>query len=144
VAAALLAGCGGGDDPAPPAADAGVFMTGLVRSIAAGNYGRAWESLYPAHQQVASRPQYVACERRDHIPSRVARIVVVRVVDERVDVAGQDARSVGAAITLRLRVGSDAGTDVVTNTFHAVAVDGTWTWVLPPARYAAYSSGRCP
>jgi hypothetical protein len=144
--AAVLAGCGGSDDAAapPPAADAGVYMSGLVRTIADGNYGKAWESLYPAHQRIAKRDAYVECERRDHIPSRVAEIRVIKVVDEEVEVAGESRTEQGAAITLRLRVGAGDFTDAVTDTFHAVVVDGGWAWILPEARYEAYRAGRCP
>ena len=145
---AVLAGCGGSgdDEAAQPRATtgAGAYMTGLVRTIADGDYGKAWDSLYPAHQRVAKRSAYVACERRDHIPSRVAEIHVLKVVDEQVEVAGESAKAPGAAITLRLRVGADDFGDAVTDTFHAVAVDGGWAWILPEARYEAYRAGHCP
>jgi hypothetical protein len=146
AAAAVVAGCGGSDEAVAPAptADAGVYMSGLVRTIAAGNYGKAWESLYPAHQRIAKRSAYVACERRDHIPSRVAELRVLQVVDEEVEVAGESGKEHGAAITMRLRVGAGDFTDAVTDTFHAVAVDSGWAWILPEARYEAYRAGRCP
>ena len=145
LAAAALAGCGGSDDAQQaPATDAGVYMSGLVRTIAAGNYEKAWASLYPAHQRIAKRDAYVACERRDHIPSRVEEVSVLRVVDEDVAVPGEADKAHGAAITLRLKVGSGDFTDAVTDTFHAVAVDGAWAWILPSARYEAYRAGHCP
>jgi len=41
---------------------------------------------------------------------------------------------------------SDAieGGVVVTQTAHAVAVDGRWRWILSPQRFATYRSGACP
>jgi hypothetical protein len=142
LAVAVLAGCGGGGgEDEEVAQDPGVFMAGLVRSVAAGNYGKAWESLHPAHQRVAPRREYAACERRDHIPGRVAEVEVVRIVDEQVGVAGESGTSAGAAVTLRLRM---ADAERLTDTFHAVAVGDGWAWVLPPARYAAYRAGHCP
>jgi hypothetical protein len=145
LAVAALASCGGESDQEEAAGDPGVFMSQLVRAVAAGNYAKAWESLYPAHQRVAPRSEYVACERGDHVLGTVAKIVVVRVVDESVGVAGETAKSKGAAITLRLRMRSPAGeASDVTDTFHAVAVEQAWAWILPPDRYHAYRAGRCP
>jgi hypothetical protein len=145
LAAAVLAGCGGGGEEEQPAGDPGVFMTRLVRAVAAGNYAKAWQSLYPAHQRVAPRSAYVACERQDHVLGSVAELVVVRVVDERVGIAGETGKSEGASITLRLRMRSPAGeASNITGTFHAVAVHRAWTWILPPDRYEAYREKRCP
>ena len=146
LVAAVLAGCGGGsgESPAPTALEAGVYMSGLVRTIANGEYDEAWESLYPPHQRIAKRDAYVACERRDHIPSRVDEVRVLKVVDEEVEVAGESGTEHGAAVTMRLRVGAGDFTDSVVDTFHSVAVDGAWAWILPEARYEAYRAGRGP
>ena len=118
-----------------------MFMTRLVRDVAAGNYELAWEGLHPAHKRVATRAKYLACERRDHVESTVAEIAVLRVVDEQVGVAGEPDEATGAAVTLRLRFQGD---DRVTDTFHAVAVERDWVWILPAARYEAYAADRCP
>jgi hypothetical protein len=71
------AGCGGGD--AAPDDDPGVFMSKLVREIGANRYDEAWETLHPAHQQVAPREEYVACERRDPVVGRLSEVVVLSV-----------------------------------------------------------------
>jgi hypothetical protein len=146
AAAVVLPGCGGGgsDDEPVDSLAAGVYMSALVRKIANGEYDEAWQSLYPPHQRVARRDAYVTCESRDHIPSRVAEIRVLKVVDEEVEVAGESRTEHGAAITMRLRVGEGDFTDSVVDVFHAVAVDGGWAWILPEARYEAYRAGRCP
>ena len=142
IAVAVLAGCGGGgEEPEPAREGAGVFMTRLVRDVAAGNYERAWEGLHPAHKRVAPRAQYLECERRDHVESTVAEIAVLRIEDQDVGVAGEPGTSLGAAVTLRLRFGPD---DDVTDTFHAVALYRDWVWILPRERYEAYRAGRCP
>ena len=142
----LAAGCAGGDEAEAPDDDAGVFMTHLVRTIVSNRYGEAWETLHPTHQRVAPRATYVACERLNPVVGNVAEIVVLSVDDESVSVAGESERERGKAVRIRLamRMPQAAQVDRMTETFHAVAVDRRWRWILTDAGYAAYNAGRCP
>jgi hypothetical protein len=146
VSALVAAGCAGGDAGDSPDGDAGVFMTRLVRDIAANRYAEAWESLHPTHQRVAPRAQYVACEELNPVVGNIAEVVVVSVKDESVRVAGEQTKAKGKAIRIRLamRIPQGAELDSVTETFHAVAVERHWRWILTDAGYSAYRSGRCP
>lgn len=141
TAALVLRFTGGSDGPGDPAR----FMTGLIQEIAANDYGGAWATLHPAHQRVATREAYVACEGQTPIPGKLSSVSVVDVSDKQVEVAGEAGTVEGKAVRLELSI-TGAGPDpiVVTHTSHAVAVAGHWTWILPPDRFAEYRAGRCP
>ena len=144
LAAVALAGvgCAGGD--ARPDEDPRDFISELVRHVAAGRYAQAWTTMYPPHQAIVTRQEYVRCERTTPFPGRIESLRVLDVFDERIDVAGQTEKVDSTAIIVRLTIrGGDDARDRFDSTFHAVAVDGKWTWFLPEARYAAYESGSC-
>jgi len=132
---------GGTDGPGDP----GGFMTGLIQEIAANDYAGAWATLHPAHQRVATREAYVACEAQSPIPGQLSSVDVLDVSDKQVRVAGETGTVAGKAVRLELSI-AGGGPDpiVVAHTSHAVAVAGHWTWILPPERFAAYRAGRCP
>lgn len=132
---------GSSDGPGDPAE----FVTGLVGQIAANDYANAWASLYPAHQRVATREAYIACEAQSPIPGKLSSISVLHVIDEQVRVAGEQESVAGKAVRVKLSItGAGAAPIVVTHTSHAVAVADRWTWILPPERFAEYRAGRCP
>jgi hypothetical protein len=142
--ALAVVGCGGSSDE--PDDDPGAFMTRLVYSIGGNRYGEAWASLHPTHQRVASRGEYIACERREPIVGRVSEVAVLSVEDAAVRVAGETQTSAGKAVLLRVsvRVPDLAEPDRVTQTFHTVAVAKKWRWILSATRYDAYRANRCP
>jgi hypothetical protein len=143
AAAVVLAGCAGSSADEPDG-DPGKFMTRLVRDVAAGRYDRAWQTLHPSHQLVATRERYLSCEHLTPFPGKIASIRVVSVADERYTVPGESESVDATAVTLRvtLRPASRPG-NRFDSTFHAVPVDGHWTWSLPATRFAAYESGDC-
>lgn len=129
-----------------PSDDPVVFLRGVVREIASDHYARAWRTLHPAQQRVASQREYVRCELQTPIGGRLDWIRVVRVFDEPVIVAGGEATPVASkAVTFRLRLSQSSlgASEVVTHTVHVVAVGGRWVWILPPRRFAFYRSGTC-
>lgn len=128
-----------------PLGDPAVFVSGVVRLIVADDYAAAWTSLNPAHKQVAPRREYVACERRSLMQSRLRSIEVVRVANRLLRIPGAS-RSVRAkAVTLRLTVENVAVREKETFevTFNAVPEGSVWTWILTPARYALYRDDAC-
>jgi hypothetical protein len=141
LSALALAGCGGGDER--PDQDPGAFISELVHDVAAGRYAQAWTTLYPPHQQVATRQEYLRCEPMTPFPGKVENVRVLEVFDEPVDVAGQADQVDSTAIIVRLTVRAENERDRFDSTFHAVAVDGKWTWFLPEQRYEAYVAGDC-
>jgi hypothetical protein len=121
-------------------------MASLVREKATGQYELAWKSLNPFHQRVASRADYVQCENQTVFPGVLKHIVVVRVKDEPVVIAGETHSVASKAVTLRVSVASPGIRKpvVVTDTYHAVPVRGHWTWLLTRENFAQYKAGLCP
>jgi hypothetical protein len=142
AAVALMAGCAGSD--AKPDQDPGEFISQLVHHVAAGRYAQAWTTMYPPHQQVATKQEYLRCEPMTPFPGTVENVRILEVFDEPVEVAGEaeDVDSTAIIVRLTVRAGKDER-DRFDSTFHAVAVDGNWTWFLPESRYAAYVAGDC-
>ena len=141
AAVALVAGCGGGDSK--PDQDPGEFISQLVHHVAAGRYAQAWTTMYPPHQRIATRKEYLRCEPMTPFPGKVESVRILEVFDEPVEVAGQAEDVESTAIIVRLTVRAANERDRFDSTFHAVAVDGKWTWFLPESRYAAYVVGDC-
>jgi hypothetical protein len=121
-------------------------MSSLIRQKATGQYDLAWKSLHPSHQRVAPEKIYVRCENLTVFPGRLIKVSVLRVKDEPVLIAGAKESVASKAVTLRVAVNSPGIPKpvVVTDTYHAVAVDGRWTWILTKENFAEYKAGRCP
>jgi len=129
---------------ATPAASPVAFLEQLIAQVVDNDYGLAWRTLHPAHQLVAPLREYVRCEERSPIPGRLTAIDVVGVRDERLRIAGA-APVAAKAVSLRITI-SDLATgrrEAIATTFHAVALDGRWRWVMPQRRYALYRADAC-
>jgi hypothetical protein len=150
LAAAIVvaAGCGGGgsSETGTPQQGAGLFMSSLIREKATGQYDLAWKSLHPRHQEVAPEKVYVRCENLTVFPGHLVKVSVVRVIDEPVVIAGAKESVPSKAVTLKVSVNSPGipRPVTVTDTYHAVAVDGHWTWLLTKDNFAQYKAGTCP
>ena len=147
AASLVVAACGGGSDTSgAPAQGPGLFMSSLIRQKATGQYDLAWKSLHPLHQRVAPEKIYVRCENLTVFPGRLIKVSVMRVKDEPVRIAGEKESVASKAVTLRVEVNSPGIPKpvVVTDTYHAIAVDGRWTWILTKENFAEYKAGHCP
>jgi hypothetical protein len=130
-----------------PAEPAGTYMTTIVKQKLASEYGLAWQSLYPPHQRVATLDAYVGCESLVQRPGTLVAVKVLRVFNERIRVAGEPDKLMTRAVRVRVAIASPAFPlfpVTIVNTFHAIAVDGRWTWILSRDQYAYYSAGTCP
>lgn len=155
----VVAGCSGDDDgskaenttasptttsaPETQRADGGPgdVMKDLLRYQSLGQYGRAWESLHPAHQKIASRSVYDGCAREVGASSGEVDVKVVEVYDDPIDIPAIPEKT-SKAVTYRIRlIGTDAAQ---TDTSHLVDVDGQWRWVLAPQDVPYYKRGECP
>jgi hypothetical protein len=147
AAIVVVAGCGGGSSGGgTPDETPGLFMSSLIRQKATGQYELAWESLHPLHQRVAPEQTYVHCENMTVFPGRVIKVSVLRVWNEPVRIAGEKDTVASKAVTLRVAVNSPGipRPVVVRDTYHAIAVDGHWTWILTADNFAQYKAGHCP
>jgi hypothetical protein len=131
----------------PQGEDAGSFMRTVVGEKLTRRFDLAWESLYPPHQQVASRTAYVDCESLIPWPGANSFSVrVLRIFHERIRVAGESRKVRTTAVHLRATALA-SGLPlpfVVEQTFHALRVEGQWKWILSADQYAFYSAGTCP
>jgi hypothetical protein len=134
------------DGTKQPTADPVVFLRGIVRHIADNDYDGVWPSLHPAQQRVATRAVYVNCEALTPIPGHLDWIRLVRAKDERITVPGDHGLVPSKAVTFRVKLSEPVLDEsvVVTQTVHAVAVDGEWRWILSPKRFGIYRSRSCP
>jgi hypothetical protein len=131
----LLAGCGGGEDSA---AD---ISKRRFELLSKGEFGKAWELLHPAHQQIVSKEAFVRCgEMLPEPPTPLQNIKILSTRDEQFEIPEVGTATV-KRIELELRF-SEA--DVRTPTDHIVKVDDSWRWVLTQEALDAYRSGGCP
>jgi hypothetical protein len=134
------------DGARQPTADPVAFLRGIVSHIADNDYDGVWPSLHPAQQRVATRTVYVSCEALTPIPGHLDWVRLVRAKDERITVPGDHGVVTSKAVTFRVKL-SEPVLDqsvIVTQTVHAVAVDGKWRWILSPKRFGIYRSRACP
>ena len=128
----------------PSLQSAGAFMVNDIRYKTDGKWSLAWDTLYPAHQLVASRATYVRCEESTPFAAPLQSAEVVGVRRAAVHVPGGPTLE-GATVTVRISVPFYGPRDpiVFTHTFHVVPVDGHWTWLLSAERYAVYRHDGC-
>jgi hypothetical protein len=131
-------------DAWPPLRSAGPFLVQEVHDKTSGKWAKAWLSLYPAHQRVAPRDLYVACESSSKFPAPLRSVHAVAERRTLVHVAGLEAPVPGVAVTLVVELGT-SGRDAITfsHVFHLIPVDGHWRWILSPARYKLYARRGC-
>ncbi len=153
AAVAIAAGVGAAvwaagrhDATKQPTGDPVVFLRGIVSRIADNDYDGAWPSLHPAQQRVATRTVYVNCEAMTPIPGHLDWIRLVRAKDEQINVPGDRGAVPSKAVTFRLKLSEPLLDEsvIVTQTVHAVAVEGEWRWILSPRRFGIYRSRACP
>ena len=147
AAALCLAATAQADRGVRPAEPAGKYMKDVVKQKLGNEYELAWQSLYPAHQRVASLEAYAACESLTPAAGTLVGLKVLRTFDESIRVAGERRKLKTRAVRVRVAVASPVFTlfpVTITQTFHAIAVNRQWKWILSPYQYAYYSSGTCP
>jgi hypothetical protein len=120
-----------------------VFLTSVVKLLIANRYGAAWSSLNPAHQAVAPRAEYVACERASPIRLHLVSLKVLAVGHERVRLVPHGRRINSVGVAFDAMVSSKSGKFPLLLHLHAVPVGSHWTWILPPNRYALYRNDGC-
>ena len=135
--------------PAEPDQDPGDFIRTHIERSVKGQYGRVWESMHPDHKAVAPRSRWSRCESEqndDDEGYELAGVDVLEVYDEPLQIPGQSGEVDSKAITVKISVSHPVLEDPVsvTDTVHAVAVDGEWTWILTPSDYEAFAKGQCP
>jgi hypothetical protein len=133
----VLSGCGGGSSEPDEAPEA--FAERVVRLIATGDAGAAWDELHPAHQAAVPRGLYVSCEGTAVLGS-LDELEVTGVNPEQAPIPGSGRQEQSTEVALSLTLdGSPVELDM-----HVFAVGGDWRWVIGDVDYDAYAAGRCP
>ena len=142
LVALLATGCGGSSNPGSAGSpgqttqSAADFISQVTTQFSRGQTGPLWDTLHPADQAVVSRARYMACQSNEGFD--LLKLRILQTYADTVAIAGKSTPS--TAVTLRTT--ADDGT--TTATMHAVKVNGRWRWILSPADYAVYKSGKCP
>jgi hypothetical protein len=110
-----------------------------------GDWGRAWQSLYPLHRRIATRGTFVRCETQTPFPAPLQSLRVVDVRDATVRVPGvrQPVPGVAVEVVVELEWYGPRDPIVFRHMFHLVPVHGHWTWLLSPSRYRLYERHAC-
>jgi hypothetical protein len=141
AAALTVAGCGAHAPEQRPVE----FLEVLFAQLYGGDHAGAWTSLYPAHQRVATRGLYVACEEQaPAFAGTLERVEVLSAREEPWRVAGQAEPLDATTVRYRITVSLGGDREHVDGSGHLVAVDGSWRWILKRADFDAYRAGRCP
>ena len=120
-----------------------VFLATVVKLLFANRYASAWASLNPAHQAVAPRAEYVACEQQSPIRLHLVSLKVLAVRHERVRLVSHGRRTDSVAVAFDALLSKKGSRYPVLLHLHAVSAGSQWTWILPRARYALYRSNGC-
>jgi hypothetical protein len=131
---------------AKPLGSPAVFLTHVVRLIAANRYAEAYPLLNPQQKRLISEREYVQCELASPVPGHLSSLRVLRITQQRIQVAGGSRRPVPAtAVTFKLKLTGTLPheTATVAVTAHAVPAGHHWTWILSRARLALHRSGTC-
>jgi hypothetical protein len=101
--------------------------------------------LYPYHQRVAIRSDFVYCESTSPFPAQLRSFQVVSTRRSLVHVPGLRRLVPGATVTVRVELSWYGPRDPITFThaFHLVPANGHWTWLLSPERFAIYAHASC-
>jgi hypothetical protein len=129
----------------PPLATAATFFLSELREKTRGNWSAAWRTLYPLHQDVASRMEFVTCERLLPFSAPLQALHVVGIRKVLVRVPGSSRRVRGVAVNVHVELSWYGPRDPIVfhHTFHLVPMHGHWTWLLSPSRYRLYHDRGC-
>lgn len=131
-----LAGCGGDGDARQE--EPGEFAQRVVRQLAEGDAGAAWEELHPDHQESVPRRLYTRCEGQDGL-GELDGLEVTGVREEPAVVPGS-----GEQPSTEVSLAFDLDGEPVSLDMHVFDVDGEWRWVIGAPDWAAYAAGSCP
>jgi hypothetical protein len=129
----------------PALASARPFFLDELEDKVTGDWAAAWQTLYPPHQRVAPRIDFVSCERATPFPAQLQGLRVLGVRRSLVRVPGRAQPVAGVAVDVRVALRWYGPRDpiVFRYTFHLVPAAGRWTWLLSEARYRLYRDGGC-
>lgn len=150
VAQAVPSASGAPRAAAVPAqtSSAGTFIRTVLSLRASRQYAKLWSKLHPAQQEFVSRNRFIDCERQKDqalgVALKLVRFKVLGTNREQVRIPGtqQTGRSTDVRYHYTMRA-ADETIGPITDSSHAVPVNGRWTWLVAPKDASAYKAGEC-
>jgi hypothetical protein len=134
VVVLLAVACGGNGLDHPDAAEA---AEQFYRHTSDGQWGRSWDNLHPAHQEIVDRDDYITCAQRNESYD-IDGVRAVETFEEPVGLPGTSITTDSVAVTVEIK----AGEVTDRRTSHFVEIDGRWAWILNDP--GAYADEGCP
>ena len=104
-----------------------------------GQWGREWDELHPAQQELVPRDLFIQCAPAG---LEVQVTDVLETYEEDVVIDGTDQSVRATALTVEFKSGQDPLANSDIDTFHEVVVAGEWRWIM--ADVEGYRRGQCP
>jgi hypothetical protein len=130
------------------ASSAGTFMRSVLHLRASRQYAKLWGKLHPAQQAFVSRDEFIDCERQKDealgVALKLVAFKVLRTLQEKIRIPGtqRTAQSTDVRYRYTMRSANDT-VGPITDSSHAVRVNGRWTWLVTPKDASAYKVGKC-
>ena len=153
VAIAMAASSASGDEGVPvreaQASSAGTFVRNVLQLRVSRQYARLWSRLHPTQKVFVSKKRFIACEKRkDAALGAVLKLVVfmvLRTYPEKILIPGTKhiSQSTGVRFRYSMRTIDNEDVGPITDSSHAVRLNGRWTWLVSPKDASAYKAGAC-
>ena len=153
VAIAIAASSASGAEGVPAresqASSAGTFVRNVLQLRVSRQYARLWSRLHPTQKVFVTKKRFVACEKRkDAALGAVLKLVaftVLRTYPEKILIPGtkQTTQSTGVRYRYSMRTTDNETVGPITDSSHAVRLNGRWTWLVSAKDASAYKAGRC-
>jgi hypothetical protein len=130
------------------ASSAGTFMRTVLALRASRQYAKLWGKLHPAQQVFVSRREFIDCEKRKDealgVALKLVAFKVLGTVREKVRIPGTQQTVQSTDVRYRYTMRSvDETIGPITDSSHAVRVNGRWTWLVTAKDAIAYKAGGC-
>ncbi|HUG14189.1 MAG TPA: hypothetical protein VMM78_04150 [Thermomicrobiales bacterium] len=135
--ACLLASCGGEVDTS----DAEASVRLRLEQLSRGEYGKAWDTLHPAHQEIVSRQKFIECGRELAL-QRDPSVDSIIIIDARQQT--KEIVWIGEVEVIEVEVDWRTGENLRRSIDDVIEVDSAWRWVIGEPALRAFQSGVCP
>jgi len=139
----LLGACGGGGSGSGSASGSPEdAFEEYVRYLNRGQWGRSWDLLHPAHQDLIPREHYIQCADEVFSGLEVDITEFIETYEEDITIPATGQTTASTAITFEAHFSQGLLEDTQTDTVHMIEVDGEWRSILSDPE--DYLDGECP
>jgi hypothetical protein len=130
-----------------PAETPGDFLKRHLECELAREFGRSWDELHPAHQEIVARERYSRCRAelydRTGVSAELASFDVLEVEDKPIH-HPEIPQTTAKAVTVEFVLRGGGRTQSVVETLHAIQVENRWAWILREEALRAYEADSSP